>query len=77
VSSSQPRGATRHPSPLAPGASFSDFQEARERFLETLRRDSQLRRLEAAGGFRPRTGATRPAGAASAGDGLRTCFTMT
>lgn len=48
MAASQPRRPTRHPSPLAPGAAYSDYQDARARFFETLRRDSELRRLEAA-----------------------------
>ena len=48
MSSSHPRRTQPEPSPLAPGATFSDFCEARRSFFETLRRDSDLRRLEAA-----------------------------
>lgn len=41
------------PSPLSPGTAYSDFAASRERFLETLRRDSELRRIEAAWSLLP------------------------
>jgi hypothetical protein len=53
MASSHPPRPTRHPSPLAAGASYTDYRDARERFLETLLRDWELRRLEAAWGLPP------------------------
>jgi hypothetical protein len=41
------------PSQLSPGTAYSDFAASRERFLETLRRDSELRRIEAAWSLLP------------------------
>jgi hypothetical protein len=67
------RRTTRQQSPLAAGTAFSDYQEARQRFLDTLRRDSELRRLEAAwrlpalGGRGPSRDDGRPDGASTGG----------
>jgi hypothetical protein len=48
VETPRARRTTRHTNPLSPGAAYSDYREARERFFETLRRESELYRLEAA-----------------------------
>jgi hypothetical protein len=52
MASPEHRPGTPERSPLAVGT-FSDFLGARERFFEALRRDSELRRLEAAWGLPP------------------------
>jgi len=54
VCARQVPGATGAGGPLVPGTAFADFQAARERFFEALRRDSELRRLEAAWRLEPR-----------------------